>query len=166
MREVYHPDFTLVNTPIPRIGQKCIQIYTRFSLWGDAGLIQPAKQRSAQYLSGMRQSLNNHPRYDTLVSSPGWGMRLAWHISMNRQSTGVKDGETMARVVGAEHLPKPVEENPQLRVIERLVGAKATTGIRSPHFWIILALMAGLGYVYYGVLTAFHDVLAVFFFTP
>jgi hypothetical protein len=72
----------------------------------------------------------------------------------------------MARIAGGEHPQDHRQESPQLRVIERLVGAKATTGIRSPHFWIILALMAGLGYVYYGVLTSFHDVLAVFFFTP
>jgi len=72
----------------------------------------------------------------------------------------------MARIPGGERPQNRWQENPQLRVIERLVAAKATTSIRSPHFWIILALMAVLGYVYYGVLTAFHDVLAVFFFTP
>ena len=72
----------------------------------------------------------------------------------------------MARIAGSEHPQYDRRESPQLKVIERLVGAKATTGVRSPHFWMIAALMIGLGYVYYGVLTAFHDVLAVFFFTP
>lgn len=61
------------------------------------------------------------------------------------------------------HQPK---ESPELKIIGELLRAKATSDIRSPHFWIILVLMAGFGYVYYGVLTAFHDVYIILFFYP
>jgi len=55
---------------------------------------------------------------------------------------------------------------PQFRFIKGLLSIKATTGIRSPHFWIIAFLMAIFAYIYYGVLTAFHDVYVILFFYP
>ncbi len=58
------------------------------------------------------------------------------------------------------------KKNPQLGANEWLLQAKATTGTRSPHFWIITALFAVFTYVYYGVLTAFHDVYVIIFFYP
>lgn len=72
----------------------------------------------------------------------------------------------MTNMLGGERLQQNQAESPWPRVIEWLLRAKAKAGIRSPHFWIILGLMAGLGYVYYGVLTAFHDVYAIVFFYP
>ena len=54
----------------------------------------------------------------------------------------------------------------QLMVIGRLVQAKATTGIRSPHFWIIFGLLVIFSYIYYDVLTAFHDFYVLLFFYP
>lgn len=53
----------------------------------------------------------------------------------------------------------------RLRAAGWLLQAKAT-GIRSPHFWVICALMAGLGYFYYGIAPAFHDVYVILFFYP
>lgn len=50
--------------------------------------------------------------------------------------------------------------------IERLVNAKAKTVFTSYHFYLIIALMAVLGYVYYMVLTNFHDIYLILFFYP
>ena len=71
----------------------------------------------------------------------------------------------MTNIPGGKYLQPHQKESPQLRVIKWLLRAKAT-GIKNPHFWIILGLMAGLGYLYYGVLTAFHDVYVILFFYP
>jgi len=70
----------------------------------------------------------------------------------------------MTEIPSRDHLQR--KESPQLRIIEGLVRAKATRAILSPHFWIIAALVAGFGYIYYGVLTAFHDVYVILFFYP
>ncbi len=43
-------------------------------------------------------------------------------------------------------------------------GGKA--GRRGPHLWIIIALFALFAYVYYGVLTSFHDIYVIIFFYP
>jgi signal transduction histidine kinase len=43
-------------------------------------------------------------------------------------------------------------------------GGKA--GWRGPHLWIIIALFALFAYVYYGVLTTFHDIYVIIFFYP
>ncbi len=56
--------------------------------------------------------------------------------------------------------------SPRLRIIELLVRAKATAGLRSAHFWVISGLMVAFGYIYYGVLTEFHDVYVILFFYP
>jgi len=76
----------------------------------------------------------------------------------------MRNGENMTETSGREHLQQ--KESPQLRIIEWLLRAKAPAGLRSSHFWIILGLMAALGYIYYGVLTAFHDVYVILFFYP
>lgn len=70
----------------------------------------------------------------------------------------------MTEIPSRGHLPQ--KESLQLRIIEWLLRLKATTGLRNPHFWIISGLIAVLGYIYYGVLTAFHDVYVILFFYP
>jgi signal transduction histidine kinase len=54
----------------------------------------------------------------------------------------------------------------QLRVIEWLVQAKAKSYLNSPHLWIILGLLAVLGYFYYSVSMAFQDVYVLLSFYP
>jgi signal transduction histidine kinase len=58
------------------------------------------------------------------------------------------------------------EANARLRIIEWLVRARATSVTRSVHFWIIVCLLAAFSYLYYGVLTAFHDIYVILFFYP
>jgi signal transduction histidine kinase len=60
----------------------------------------------------------------------------------------------------------PPGDNSKLEAIKWLLRAKATTGIRSYHFWIITGLLAAFTYIYYGVLTAYHDVYVILFFYP
>jgi two-component system NtrC family sensor kinase len=43
---------------------------------------------------------------------------------------------------------------------------RSRKGIRSPHIWIILGLFAVFTYIYYGVMTSYHDVYVVIFFYP
>ncbi|MBI2868407.1 MAG: PAS domain-containing sensor histidine kinase [Chloroflexi bacterium] len=47
-----------------------------------------------------------------------------------------------------------------------LIGFKATSGAGSLHFWLLASLMAGLGYIYYAVLPAYHDIFVLLFFYP
>lgn len=70
----------------------------------------------------------------------------------------------MVELPSREHWQQ--KKSPQLRIIEWLLRAKAVTGIRNRHFWIILGLTAVLTYIYYGVLTAFYDVYVLLFFYP
>lgn len=72
----------------------------------------------------------------------------------------------MTEVSSSEQSETPQIEVPRLQIIERLLSLKATTVIKSPHFWIVTGLIAVFGYIYYGVLTAFHDVYVVLFFYP
>ncbi len=58
------------------------------------------------------------------------------------------------------------KEGNQLRTARWLVHAKATNGFKSPDFWIILALLAAFTYVYYNILTDYHDIYLVIFFYP
>ena len=58
------------------------------------------------------------------------------------------------------------EESGQPSVIENILLTRTRAGIRSPHFWIILILIGGFTYLYYGVLTSFHDIFAILFFYP
>ena len=67
-------------------------------------------------------------------------------------------------IPGSERLQ--LKEDSQLRATQWLTQVKATTGIRSIHFWIILGLFVVFAYIYYGVLTAFHDVYVILFFYP
>jgi two-component system NtrC family sensor kinase len=53
-----------------------------------------------------------------------------------------------------------------LTVIESLLKAKSTTGIRNIHFWIIIGITAVFTYVYYGVLSGLHDIYVILFFYP
>lgn len=78
----------------------------------------------------------------------------------------MRDAEDMTNIPGKEPLQQHQKESPQLAIVKWLLGAKGTARIWSPHFWIISALTAGLSYVYYGVLTSFHDVYVVLFFYP
>ena len=57
------------------------------------------------------------------------------------------------------------KETPQLKLIERLLRAKAT-GIWNRHFLIIVAFMAGFGYLNYAVTTSFRDLYVLLFFYP
>lgn len=59
-----------------------------------------------------------------------------------------------------------LKENPQPKVIELLLRSKARFSLRSPHAWIIALLMAGLGYIYYNVVTTFYDIYVILFFYP
>jgi len=61
--------------------------------------------------------------------------------------------------------PKQPKEIPQPRIMEWLSNSKAV-GINSPHFWIIAGVFIFLGYIYYGVLTAFYDIYVILFFYP
>ncbi len=65
-----------------------------------------------------------------------------------------------------ERVTRLPRETPQIGLIERLLRAKATGGLRSRHLWIIAGLMAGSGYVYYSVITTFHDLFVMLFFYP
>jgi signal transduction histidine kinase len=47
-----------------------------------------------------------------------------------------------------------------------LLQPKNKRGMRSPHIWIIIGLFAVFTYIYYGVMTAYHDVYVVIFFYP
>jgi two-component system NtrC family sensor kinase len=60
----------------------------------------------------------------------------------------------------------PAKEGSPTGFTGRLLQAKARTGIRSPHLWIITTLFIVFSYIYYGVLTSFHDVYVIIFFYP
>ncbi len=51
-------------------------------------------------------------------------------------------------------------------LIERLLAAKANTVLVNIHFWIISALIAVIGYLYYGVVSSFPDIYVILFFYP
>lgn len=53
-----------------------------------------------------------------------------------------------------------------LRIVELLVQARTKVSVRSHHLWIIAGLMAVLGYAYYDIVPAHHDVYVVLFFYP
>lgn len=76
----------------------------------------------------------------------------------------MRDGVNMVEFPNRERLQQ--KESPHLRTIKWLLRARTVRGFRSPHLWIILGFTIVLTYVYYGVLTAFHDVFVVLFFYP
>ncbi|MFC2070597.1 sensor histidine kinase [Chloroflexota bacterium] len=57
-------------------------------------------------------------------------------------------------------------ESKHIRTARWLVRIKAVGGFRCIHFWIILVLLAVLTYIYYAVLTGFHDIYLIIFFYP
>lgn len=57
-------------------------------------------------------------------------------------------------------------ETRRLIIVERLVQAKVTRGLRSLHFWIILGLMVVLTLIYYTVLSDYYDLYVLLFFYP
>ncbi len=73
--------------------------------------------------------------------------------------------ESIASLPGRVQVPGGNKEV-KLRFMERVLRARATGGIKSPHVWIITALIAFLGYLYYGVLTSYHDIYVILFFYP
>jgi signal transduction histidine kinase len=50
--------------------------------------------------------------------------------------------------------------------MEYLLKTKTTAGVKNIHFWIILAITAVFGYIYYGVLTDLYDIYVILFFYP
>jgi signal transduction histidine kinase len=65
-------------------------------------------------------------------------------------------GEDFSRLAGSK----------QLRIARWLVRAKARTGLKSPHFWLILLLIVAFAFLYYAVLGSFRDVYLVIFCYP
>jgi signal transduction histidine kinase len=53
-----------------------------------------------------------------------------------------------------------------MKLVQWLLKSRVRRGSRSLHLWIIIALFATLTYIYYGILTAYHDVYVVLFFYP
>jgi signal transduction histidine kinase len=47
-----------------------------------------------------------------------------------------------------------------------LLEPRTKQGLRSPHIWIIITLFGVFTYIYYGVMTTYHDVYVVIFFYP
>jgi signal transduction histidine kinase len=62
--------------------------------------------------------------------------------------------------------PRLKREKPISGVAHWLLQPKNKTGVRSPHIWIIIGLFAVFTYIYYGVMTTYHDVYVVIFFYP
>jgi signal transduction histidine kinase len=58
------------------------------------------------------------------------------------------------------------QDDRRLNFIENILLTKTRFSIRSPHLWIIIFLIAGFAYLYYGVLTDFHDIFAILYFYP
>ena len=60
----------------------------------------------------------------------------------------------------------PPKDNSSTGITVRLLQAKAKTGVRNHHFWIIAGLFIVFSYIYYGVLTSFQDIYVIIFFYP
>jgi len=61
---------------------------------------------------------------------------------------------------------KMQDKDRKILIIEWLVGIKAKSVSGSIHFWIILLLMAGLGYLYNRFSNTYYDVYSLLFFYP
>ena len=48
----------------------------------------------------------------------------------------------------------------------QLLNAKAKTGLRSPHLWIIIGLFIAFTWVYYSLLQSYKDIYIIIFFYP
>jgi signal transduction histidine kinase len=62
--------------------------------------------------------------------------------------------------------PTTKTEKPGPGTTDWLLQPKNKRGMRSPHIWIIIGLFAVFTYIYYGVMTAYHDVYVIIFFYP
>jgi signal transduction histidine kinase len=62
--------------------------------------------------------------------------------------------------------PQIKQEKPGSETADWLLQPKNKRGMRSPHIWIIIGLFAVFTYIYYGVMTAYHDVYVIIFFYP
>jgi signal transduction histidine kinase len=60
----------------------------------------------------------------------------------------------------------PPKDNSSTGITVQLLQAKAKTGVRNHHFWIIAGLFIVFSYIYYGVLTSFQDIYVIIFFYP
>jgi signal transduction histidine kinase len=58
------------------------------------------------------------------------------------------------------------DDKQRLKVLNWLVKAKSTSGIRSPHLWIMVAFTIIFTYIYYFVLTSFQDIYVIIVFYP
>jgi hypothetical protein len=74
------------------------------------------------------------------------------------------DGKGMTETHRREHSSQKDDSSTGITVW--LLRAKAKTGARNPHFWIIIGLFIVFSYVYYGVLTSFQDIYVIIFFYP
>ncbi len=50
--------------------------------------------------------------------------------------------------------------------MQRVLKARAKGVFNSPHFWILVCSTLLLAYIYYGILTLYHDIYVVLFFFP
>jgi signal transduction histidine kinase len=71
-----------------------------------------------------------------------------------------------SQMENSEKSPVYEEVHERLKVFRWLLKAKATFGIRNWHFWIIIVLFIVFAYVYYGVLSSYHDIYIILFFYP
>jgi signal transduction histidine kinase len=62
--------------------------------------------------------------------------------------------------------PQVKTEKPGSGAADWLLQPKNKRGLRSPHIWIIIGLFAVFTYIYYGVMTVYHDVYVIIFFYP
>jgi signal transduction histidine kinase len=67
---------------------------------------------------------------------------------------------------GSQDNPEHNNMDSWFRITGWLLHVKVTTGIRSIHFFIISGLFIVLTYIYYGVITAYHDIYIILFFYP
>jgi signal transduction histidine kinase len=78
-------------------------------------------------------------------------------------SAQVISGRSISVNSGGDNVNR--KQGPRLGANSWLLRAKATS-VRSPHIWIIAALFAVFTYIYYGVLSDFHDIYIILFFYP
>jgi len=70
----------------------------------------------------------------------------------------------MSETSAGKNLPE--KEITQFRIIDWLVKAKATNDLKSPHFWVIVFMLAAFIYFTYVIFPVFYDVYVIFLFPP
>jgi len=70
----------------------------------------------------------------------------------------------MTEIPDREHIRQ--KNGSSTGITARLLRARARTGIRNPHFWIIAGLFIIFTYIYYGVLSTYQDIYVIIFFYP